>query len=54
MRTTLRRCEILLPLLFNDGKPVPFELIGQTVLELRQQFEAVSSETQAIHGQWQH
>ena len=27
-----RRCEILLPLKFNDGQPVPRELITETLL----------------------
>ena len=30
-----RRFEILLPLRFNDGRPVPDELIADTLLELR-------------------
>jgi len=50
----LRRYEILLPLRFNDGRPVPDELIAGTILELRQGFGAVSCETQAIRGMWQH
>ena len=54
MSSTLRRFEILLPLRFNDGQPVPDELIGLTLLELRQQFTAVSAETQVIRGHWQH
>jgi len=49
-----RRCEILLPLKFNDGQPVPRELVADTVLELEQRFGAVSCETQIIHGIWQH
>jgi hypothetical protein len=50
----LRRFEILLPLRFNDGQPVPDELIGETLVELRQRFGAASSETQVIRGFWQH
>jgi hypothetical protein len=49
-----RRCEILLPLKFNDGQPVPRELIAETLLELEQRFGAVSCETQIIHGIWRH
>ena len=30
-----RRFEILLPLKFNDGQPVPWELIGETLQELK-------------------
>lgn len=54
MSTTLRRYELLLPLRFNDGQPVPDSLIADTLVELEQQFGAVSSETQIIRGQWQH
>jgi hypothetical protein len=52
MSSSYRRYEILLPLRFNDGQPVPDELIADTLLELRQQFGAVSSETQIIRGYW--
>ncbi len=54
MSSTLRRFEILLPLRFNDGQPIPDELVGQTLLELRQQFHAISAETQVIRGHWEH
>ena len=54
MSSTLRRFEILLPLRFNEGQPVPDDLVGQTLLEIRQQFNAVSAETQVIRGHWQH
>jgi len=50
----MRRYEILLPLRFNDGSPVPDELIGETILALRDRFGAVSLETQTIRGVWQH
>ncbi len=49
-----RRFEILLPLRFNDGTPVPDALIAGTLIELRRKFGAVSSEAQKIEGQWQH
>ncbi len=52
MSTSFRRFEILLPLWFNDGRAVPDELIADTILELRQQFGAVSAETQTIRGVW--
>lgn len=54
MSSSLRRFEILLPLRFNDGQPVPDETIGESLLELRQRFGAVSSETQLIRGLWLH
>ncbi len=52
--SNLRRYEILLPLRFNDGRPVPAELVAQTVIRLREKFGAVSAENQTIQGQWQH
>ncbi len=45
-----RRFEILLPLRFNDGSPMPDALIAETLVELRRRFGAVSSETQKIEG----
>lgn len=54
MSRSSRRFEILLPLRFNDGQPVPEDLIVDTLLELRERFGAVSSETQIIRGYWQH
>jgi len=41
-------------LLFNDGKPVPSELLSTTFKELRQRFGAASWETQMLRGSWQH
>jgi hypothetical protein len=38
---------------FNDSQPIPDALIAETLLELRRQFGAVSSETQIIRGQWE-
>ena len=54
MSVPYRRFEILLPLRFNDGQRVPNDLLADTFLELRNQFGAVSTETQSIHGQWSH
>jgi hypothetical protein len=48
-----RRYEILLPTSFNDGTPVSNEVIGQTLLEIRRQFGAVSADTQPIEGHWE-
>jgi len=50
----LRRYEILLPLLFNDGRPVPENLLAQTFSELREKFGAASWETQIVRGGWEH
>ena len=41
-----RRFEILLPLRFNDGRPVPKELLEKTHEELKYEFGALSLETQ--------
>ena len=40
-----RRYEILLPLRFNDGTRVPQELAGETLLELKRQFGAITWES---------
>lgn len=54
MSSSFRRYEILLPRQFNDGQPVPDELLVDTALDLRKQFGAVSAETQIIRGLWTH
>ena len=54
MTDSFRRYEILLPQQFNDGRPVPDELLGATLVELRQRFGAISCETQSIQGVWEH
>ncbi len=54
MSTTLRSYELLLPLRFNDGQPVPDSLIADTLVEVEQRFGSVSAETQVIRGQWRH
>ena len=52
---TLRRYEILVPLLFDDGSAaVSGALLAQTFAELRAKFGAVSRETQPVHGSWEH
>jgi hypothetical protein len=50
MTNSYRRYEVLLPLKFNDGQPIPRDLIGTTLEELRTRFGALSVETQTIHG----
>ena len=54
MSGTFRRFEVLLPLRFNDGRPVADDLIAETLLELREKFGAVSCESQPIRGHWEH
>lgn len=54
MSRSVRRFEVLLPLRFNDGEPVPDALIATTLVELESQFGAVSCETQTIRGLWRH
>ncbi len=54
MSRPYRRFEVLLPLRFNQGEAVPDELIADTLLELEQQFGAVSAETNPIRGHWHH
>ena len=50
----LRRYEILVPLLFNDGSRVPESLLALTFAELRDRFGAASWETQVVQGSWEH
>ena len=54
MNKPFRRFEMLLPRRFNDGAAVPEKLLADTLIELEQQFGAVSSETQTIKGRWRH
>jgi hypothetical protein len=52
--SALRRYEILLPLLYNNGAPVPERLLAETLSELREKFGAASWETQTVRGLWEH
>jgi hypothetical protein len=52
MKRSFRRYEILLPLQFNDGRPVPAAVNHQTLSGLRKRFGGASAETQAIEGEW--
>ena len=54
MSSKLRRFEILLPLQFNDGRDIPSEWLADAVLEIVEQFEAASYETQKVEGHWRH
>jgi hypothetical protein len=54
MRKKFRRFEVLLPARFNDGQEVPDELLGQAVIEVIQQFNAVTFFNDAAEGYWQH
>ena len=54
MSRMVRRFEVLLPLRFNDGTPVPDEAVAETLVELEQRFGAVSCETQTIRGRWRY
>jgi len=49
-----RRFEILLPVKFNDGSPVPRKRIGEAIREVTKQFGASSFEKQTIEGHWVH
>jgi len=54
MSRMVRRFEVLLPLRFNDGTPVPDAAVADTLIEFEGQFGAVSCETQTIRGRWRH
>ena len=45
---------MLLPLQFNDGRNIPSEWLAEAVLEIVDQFGAVSYETQKVEGHWRH
>jgi hypothetical protein len=45
---------VLLPLQFNDGRPVPPEWLAKAVLEIASHFGAASYETQKVEGHWRH
>jgi hypothetical protein len=46
------RFEILLPLLSNDGRPIPREKFIETDDELVNQFGATSTDTVVVRGLW--
>jgi hypothetical protein len=52
MSSKWRRFEVLLPIQFNDGRPVPLEWLGEANLEIVERFGAASYETLPIKGQW--
>ena len=52
MSRMVRRFEVLLPLRFNDGTPIPDAAVVDTLIEFEEQFGAVSCETQTIRGRW--
>jgi hypothetical protein len=52
MSKPYRRFEVLLPLRFNQGEPVPEALIADTLLELEDRFGSVSADTSPIRGHW--
>src|SRR5437016_3808576 len=49
-----RRYETLLPLKYNDGRPVSEDLFEQTREELVAQFGAVSVQPNVVQGIWVH
>ena len=48
-----RRFEILLPLKFNDGQPIPPELIKLTIGDLLARFDGMTMGPQHVVGIWQ-
>ena len=54
MSNKWRRFEVLLPLQFNDGREVPFDWLGEAVLEIVNHFGTASYETQKVEGHWRH
>ena len=54
MSSKWRRFEVLLPLQFNDGRPIPGEWLAEAVLEIVGRFGAASHETQKVEGHWRY
>ncbi len=48
------RFEILLPLFYNDGRPIEREKFIETDDELVRRFGAVSTDSATIRGLWQY
>lgn len=48
----LKRYEILLPLVYNDGKPIEKEKFFQTDQELVEKFGATTTDTTIAIGSW--
>jgi hypothetical protein len=46
------RFEILLPLFYNDGRPIEREKFLETDDELVRQFGATSTDTVVVRGRW--
>ena len=44
------RFEILLPLRYNDGRPIPRDILAETAIEIQGRFGGVSWESQVIEG----
>jgi hypothetical protein len=54
MSSKWRRFEVMLPLQFNEGQPVPGEWLAEAVLEIVDHFGGVTYETQKVEGHWRH
>src|SRR5205809_3075256 len=52
LKVPMIRFEILLPLFYNDGRPVEREKFLETDDELVQLFGATSTDTVVVHGRW--
>ncbi|MBI3985949.1 MAG: hypothetical protein HY343_03465 [Lentisphaerae bacterium] len=48
------RFEILLPLYYNDGRPIEAERFAETDDELLEDFGATTRETVAVRGRWKY
>src|SRR5262245_28006458 len=53
-RMLMIRFEILLPLFYNDGRPIEPEKVAATDDQLIQWFGATSSDTVVVRGRWQY
>ena len=50
MKNKWRRYEVLLPVRFNDGRPIPDESLADAMNEVVAQFDAASFYKEAVEG----
>ena len=54
MNNKLRRFEILLPRKYNNGREIPHQLLGLSLQEVVDKFDAASFEPVSGEGYWRH
>lgn len=54
MSRSRRRFEVMLPIRFNDGRPVPRKWLGKALRELTEQFGGGNYQADPFEGEWRH